>query len=453
MKNKEINLFIIKELYEMLKPSQKMMFCELFHSLRLKYVMHCSRRLGKTFLLCVLAIVIALSKANAQVRYASVTQKAVRKMVHPIFKSIFSRYKPKFRPRWNGQEGAYIFSNGSMIHIAGVNNGHEDDLRGTAADLCVVDEAAFVDNLRYLVDSVLMPQLITTNGKLIMASSSPLSPAHEFAEYIFEARKEGFYSSYDIYQSDYPLDIIEKFCKEAGGENSTAWKREYLNMLIVDSNFAIVPEATVADFTRSPKTENYQYYHKYVAMDLGVRDLNVTLFAYYDFLRAKIVIEKEHVINGPDMTTPKLHAGISEIEKDLWNAKEPYKRVADNNNPLLLLDLGSIHNMFFHSTSKDSLHAMVNQMRVWIQDGRVEIDESCVVLIDSLKYGIWNKKRTEFDRSVALGHYDAVAALMYLIRNIDESTNPIPVKHSFDQVNFEEDAKEKLFKNLKGLAR
>ena len=224
-------------------------------------------------------------------------------------------------------------------------------------------------------------------------------------------------------------------------------------MLIVDSSFAIVPEATAADFTRSPKPENYQYYHKYVAMDLGVRDLNVTLFAYYDFLRAKIVIEKEHVISGPDMTTPKLHAAISGIEQDLWNAKEPYKRVADNNNPLLLLDLGSIHNMFFHSTSKDSLHAMVNQMRVWIQEGRVEIDESCVVLIDSLKYGIWNKKRAEFERSRVLGHYDAVAALMYLIRNIDESTNPIPVKHSFDQVNFEEDAKEKLFKNLKGLAR
>ncbi len=184
-------------------------------------------------------------------------------------------------------------------------------------------------------------------------------------------------------------------------------------------------------------------------MDLGVRDLNFTVFGYYDFLRAKIVIEREHVISGPKMTTPLLHKDLSDIENEIWQGKEPYKRVADNNNPLLLLDLGSIHNMFFHSTSKDELNAMVNKVRVWVGSNRVEIDPSCVMLIDSLKYGVWKKDRSAFDRSLTLGHYDGVAALMYLIRNIDESTNPIPVKLGFDQVNINDDVMDG-FKALRG---
>jgi hypothetical protein len=450
LKTKNYNLLIIKHLYESLKPIQKRMFAMFLSvSNSRKYVVHCSRRLGKTYLLCVLAIVFALSKSNAQIRYASVTQKSVRKMIKPIFKKIFASYKVEFRPKWNNLEGAYIFSNGSMVHVAGVNNGHEDDLRGTDADLAIVDEGAFIDNLSYLVESVLVPQLINTGGKLVMSSSSPLSPAHEFAGYIQQAKIGGYYSDFDIYKAGYPDDIVAEFCKEAGGAESTTWRREYLNELIVDTEFAIIPEFDGCDYARGLVSEFYDILHKYNSMDLGVRDLNVNLFAHYDFPKAELVIERELVISGPQMTTPLLHQAISEIEQELWQGAEPYKRVADNNNPLLLLDLGAIHNMYFNSTSKDSLHAMVNQVRVWIAQGRVKIDPSCVYLIESLKYGVWNNNRSEFARSKALGHYDAIAALMYLIRNIDETTNPIPIRVGFDQVNFEDDIMEG-FKMLRG---
>jgi hypothetical protein len=70
------------------------------------------------------------------------------------------------------------------------------------------------------------------------------------------------------------------------------------------------------------------------------------------------------------------------------------------------------------------------------------------VLIDSLKYGLWNEKRSEFARSKTLGHFDAIAALMYLIRNIDEATNPIPVKLGFNQVNYDEDEQLTEYKKL-----
>lgn len=438
--NLEIRQKIIKYLFDLLKQVQKEMF-ELVYSNKKsrKYIIHCARRLGKTFLLIVISCCVAYSKDNAQIRYASVSQKAVRKMVHPIFKEIFKTIKKKYRPKWNSQEGAYILPNGSMIHIAGCNNGHSDDLRGTAADLCVVDEASFIDDLSYLVDSVLMPQLLTVEGSfLIMASSSPVSPAHEFVDYVQESKLGEYYSDFDIHKGGYSEELIEEFCKEAGGKDSTVWKREYLNQIIVDEEFAILPEAQ-ALLPGIKYTEERPYYHNYVSMDIGTKDLTFILFGFYDFKRAKLCIEREYYINGPKMTTRIIAEQIKKIENEIWGEKEVYKRVSDNNNLLLIQDLSILHDSHFIPTGKDTLHAMVNEMRIWFKDNRIEISENCPLLLESIKFAFWNEQRKDFGKSKHLGHFDAVAALMYLIRNIDQSTNPIPVKVSFDQVLIEED--------------
>jgi len=42
-----------------------------------------------------------------------------------------------------------------------------------------------------------------------------------------------------------------------------------------------------------------------------------------------------------------------------------------------------------------------------------------------MRYGIWNDARTQFARTKALGHCDAVDALLYMVRNVDRTNNPI----------------------------
>ncbi len=423
----------IRYLYDSLKPVQKVIFNQFVSGSKRSNVFHCSRRLGKTHLLCIISICFALKKSNSQIRYASVTQKAVRKMVHPIFKEIFSKMPTKYRGVWNGQEGAYIFGNGSYIHVLGVNNGHADDARGTSTDLALVDEAAFVDELGYLVDSVLMPQLLTVkDSRLIMASSSPLSPAHEFCDYISKAKIEKAYHSFTIHDGGYSPDLIAEFCAEAGGEHATVWKREYLNHIIIDEDYAIIPEAS--NFVPGiVYDKHHKAYQSYVSMDIGIRDLTVILFGFYDFSRAKLVIEKEFVINGPKMTTPLLAKAVRDIEGKIFKGKTEIRRIADNNNLLLLQDLGYLHDCHFIPTTKDSLEAMVNEMRIWFANGRIEISEDCPVLIESVRFGFWNEARTSFGNSATLGHFDAIAALMYMIRNIDVTTNPIPRILQFDE--------------------
>lgn len=413
------------------------------------FVANCARRFGKTFWVATECVRVARSKALARVKVASAFLKDVEEFIVPTFDLVMDSMPEDIKPVWMESKKKYRFSNGSEIQLIGLDK-NPNAGRGNYCDLYIFEEAGFIKNLSYLYSSVVIPMTMYRQGaRVMMISTPPKSPDHDFVEFCIKARLENAYVELDIFKNPMVTpEMREEYRKECLTE--TDWLREYMCQFVTDQTLAIIPEMKDYDPKRGPVSADYDQLHKYVAMDLGVRDLNVTLFAYYDFPRAKLVIERMHVINGPEMTTPLLYQAIFDIEQTLWNGAEPYKRVADNNNPLLLLDLGSIHNMFFHSTSKDSLHAMVNQVRVWISQGRIEIDESCQLLIDSLKYGIWNETRTEFSRSKSLGHYDAIAALMYLVRNIDEATNPIPIKLEFGQVNLEEDEQRNEFMKLAG---
>ena len=181
------------------------------------------------------------------------------------------------------------------------------------------------------------------------------------------------------------------------------------------------------------KDEYWKYYHKYVSMDLGVRDKTAALFAGYDFLEAKLFILDEMVMAGPEMTTDKLAIAIADKEKDSFGGAEVYRRVADNNNLLLLQDLTTLHGLTFSPTTKGSLEAMINRLRLWVKQGKIVISPKCTELIGCLETGIWKKNRKEFDRSPLYGHFDALAGLMYLVRNVRENVTPIPALYNLSQ--------------------
>lgn len=437
------------ELRWKLKPVQLKIYQAFWSSTSLKYVVNCARRLGKSYALCVIALEFALKHPGAQIRFAAPTQKALKKIIRPLFKKICKDAPADCRPTYNSQDGVYTFPNGSEIHIAGANAGHAESLRGTEADLCLVDEAGFIDDLEYLIQDILLPQMMTTNGRLILSSTPPRTPAHDFKTFVEAAEKEGAYSTFDIYQAGYDPAVIARWCRESGGENSSTWQREYLCLFVVDKDSAIVPEWDDKFLANYPtqRPQFWTYFHKYEGMDIGVEHKTVVIFGYYDFLKARLVIDGEFVINGPHMTTEKLAEGIKRWETEAFgfqNAEgekelaEIYQRIADDNNPLLLQDLSSDYDIAFAPIMKDNLDAMVNQFRVWVAAGRLTLNPKCTELLGCLKYGVWQerggkgeKKRAvkaqrQFAVSKTYGHFDALAAAIYLVRGLDLSTNPFP---------------------------
>ncbi len=491
--------WLIGDLAWKLKPCQKLMLAAILASDRFKYVIKCARRLGKSYLLCLLAISVCLRKPNAQVRYAAPTAKALKKIVRPIMNRILADCPRELRPKFISSEGMYQFPNGSQIHLAGVNNGHADDLRGPATDYFLIDEARDIDELEYLVRDVALPQLLDIDGqivkgrRLIVASSPAASPAHEFSSMAKEAEVEGYYSHYDIFDGGYSDETIRMFFKEDGlseddverllardfsAIKSSTVKREYLALDVIDEDFAVVAEWQQAFVFEREVTPYDQFYHRYIWMDIGVqRDFTVMLFVLYDFRKAQAYVEDELVIRGPLVTTdliakelfaktglpddykPDLvrrleltvndellpeDATKEEIAafKTAYSAKATrpdyancYRRIADNSHPLLLNDLLSVHGVPFTATDKAKLHEMVNALKNFVKSGRLGAHPRCKHFAGAIETGTWNNLRTEFARSKVFGHYDAIAAGVYGVRNLDQQTNPIPKYFGVDTSN------------------
>lgn len=426
------NLWRMGDIRYKLKPCQIKMHEAIEKSKSLKYTIKCSRRVGKSYYLVARGTMRCLQKPNTMVRYAAPTNKSLKTIIQPIMRKILLECPQALQPRYLVGDGAYVFQNGSIMYMSGVNAGHAENLRGNACDEFIIDEAGTIDDLEYLLKDIAMPQLLDVDGnvvdgrRLIVSGTPARTPAHEFTSVSRQAQLDGSYSHFTIYAGGYPDDIIEIFKKEAGGEDSSTWKREYLAMDVVDENIALVPEWKDQYVQEPSVDEFYPFYHKYVSLDIGVRDLTVGLLAHYDFQKAVLYIHKEVVLSGPEMTTQKLAHQISEAEKTVFGEAPPHKRVSDV-DLLLLNDLRALHGLYFSPTDKGRLEEMVNEVRIWVNAGRVIVSPQCHQLVGCLAYGVWNEKRTDFDRVPEYGHFDALASLMYMIRNIDQRINPIPV--------------------------
>lgn len=415
------------------------------------FVGDCSRQLGKSTWAADKCVELALRKRRARIRYATAFLSDLEQFIIPAFEFVLEDCPDLLKPIWKAQKSEWYFpTTGSRIRLIGLDR-KPNGLRGNKLDLVVLDEAGYVARLSYIYKFVLIPATThVPDAKIIMISTQPESPDHDFVEFCDKAEiemKEGGGSGYvKIDIDENPLltktqidDIAIEFApsdpfltreeKISLGRASTAFRREYLCERVVEENRAIIPEFKEKRHVLiSPRCPAFAYWYRMEALDSGVRDLTACLFGYYDFARAKAVIEDEFAIQGAEVTTKRISQKVH--EKEALHKYKEFKwlrRMADNNNLILIQDLAQEeHKLVFNPTGKDDLHAMVNKVRVWMGSDRIEIHPRCVRLISAMKAGIWNNTRTEFARSKIHGHYDLIASLVYFIRNIPEHQNNVP---------------------------
>lgn len=404
------------------------------------FVGNCSRQLGKSYEMVTEAIECAIKTPKARIKYGTAFLSDLVEFIQPNFEKIIEDCPSSIKPIYRSQKSKWIFPhNNAEIKLVGLDK-NPDGMRGNAIDLSVLDECGFVSELDYLYKSVLVPATThRPDAKIILISTPPKTPAHEFGDYAQRAEAEGNYIKLTIY--DNPMigpERIAELMHESGGADSTTWKREYLCEFVTDSDSQIVPEWNDKYVIARERDEFYKFYHKYDGMDLGRKDKTALIFSYYDFKRATLVVEDEAEMAGPTWTTVTLKETILKKERDLWGEPESleqpkvYRRISDNNNPHLIQDLNALHNVHFIETNKESLEAMVNELRVMVAAGRIEVHPRCKMLIGCLKYGVWDSKRKTFARSSSYGHFDHLAALIYKIRNLDRALNPVPATYGFD---------------------
>jgi hypothetical protein len=395
------------------------------------------RRFGKTRTLCVLALETCLKKPRSIVKFLSPTKLQVERNVRPLFKELLDSCPPDIVPEFRTKDQVYYFPNGSEIQLAGSEGGNIDSIRGGSSQICIVDEAQDVTDLRYAVNSVLVPTTLTTKGKVIIAGTPPKDPDHEFLQYVEEADFKDILIKRTIYDNPrLSADDIKQQIEAMGGEHTEDFQREFLCKIFKSKTNTVVPEfdedrekECVFDVAEMPP-----FYDAFVGMDIGYKDWTVVLFGYFDFLADRLVIQDEIIVKTNQLRLEKLAKDIEAVEKRLWVAPltneviKPRKRVSDHD--LITINEVKKHSNYylhFDLADKRDKSAGINFIRMLIGANRIVISPKCKILIKHLKNAKWKSSiKDDFARCPEGSHYDAVPALVYLARAVDFKRNPYP---------------------------
>tara|TARA_R100000458_G_scaffold59743_1_gene71505 strand:- start:1934 stop:3433 length:1500 start_codon:yes stop_codon:yes gene_type:complete len=388
------------------------------------YVMNMSRRWGKSWLACVLAVEAALKRETTQIRYACPTHKMAKNIIRPHLNQIFQDAPADLKPTFKTQQNMWLFPNGSEIHVAGCDSGGAERLRGVSTDLGIVDEAGFVnDDLENVVHDILLPQTLTTNGSILLVSTPPRTPAHPFFNYCQRAEATNAYLKRTIYDAPHISPaMISEYCRESGGVNNTTWRREYLAEFCTDEESSVIPEFTKNEDHLIGEVIRPDFFDCYVSLDLGFSDLSFAVFAYFDFKLGKIVVEDEMVASR--CTSDEINAKVMAKQTALWGDKQPLARVVDA--PAITIADMSRNGEQWSMTRRDDKAAAVNNLRLAMANHQIIIHPRCRSLISHLKYAIWNSTKTSYARSADHGHFDGVDAMVYLSRAVNVHKNPYP---------------------------
>lgn len=438
-------------LYVHLNPSQRKIYdkFKLSAPKNSKFVVNCSRKIGKSVLGLFLGAEVCIQKKGALVAFIAPTIDDVQEYVRQLYEVCFSTCPEDLRP--NLRKTQIVFPNGSKILFRGVGKGvgtSYNNLRSFAFDLIILDEAGFSANLDEIVDGALVSTLIPRNGNMLLLSTPPVTPDHAFKDYCTQADLDGAYMELTIRDSHYSLERQEKFIKDLGGLASHKVQREFFCKFVIDTDFQLCPEWKPEFEREMPKGDNFKLWLKYDALDQGWTDNSVCLFASVEWMpdfehhgyKSVLIIRDEVCMKSPEQTTDLLAQRIIAKELEVFDAdsleKSPVtRRIADNNTPSLLQDFNLRHHLYFYPVeSKTYLDVMVSDVRELVKEGRVYVSPRCLQLIGCLKNGVWTKTKggargKEFSRSKTYGHYDSFAALMYLIRSADMLKNPLPPEY------------------------
>jgi len=408
------------------------------------------RRHGKSWVGVAMALERAIKRPSQFVKYGAGTDKDVEEIALPHLRELLSVMPPwiKYEKRraehrfWNPAWGVGD-SHWSLFHLFGINADKGDRLRGRACDFAVLDEVRNAQNLRYVVEDVLVFQFVGRDDPgLVMFTTPPESMDHEFVSYFVpNAMQTGRYMRVNVNENRDFSDDDRRMVIQAirGGEESIAWKREALCEFISDPERLITPEMSmpgVRDAVCVPRRERPSYFVPMTVIDGAYkRDKLAILLGYVDFRSRTLVIEDSFI--GRELTTREIRSKILVMEHELGYDDTPHliRRKGDL-TPQQLADLNRDYKLRIgHVENKDpdsalsELRTLLSIHRIKILTERTTTKGEVVpvnqALIFQLENGVWNEKRSDYQRTEKMGHWDGGQGLAYFVRVAPWNENPL----------------------------
>lgn len=403
-----------------------------------EYILDISRRWGKSVVGLIWLFENCIQRPGSRYLYIGPIRKEIEDLTMPLIAQILSECPEDLRPRYVHQDRAYEFPNGSRVELYGLDK-NPNASRGGAISGAFLDECGFFKRLKYLVRSVLTPQMLgRVWAVLLMASTPPDTPAHPWTdEFVPKAIARGGYDKKTIEDADqYTVEEIEAMIAEWGGRENTDCRREFFAEHLADAERVVLPEFQLVQAEIVKEWRRPRYFDAYTVIDPGWHDLLAVLFGYWHFADAVLVIEDE--IAEQKMPSGKLAGLLKAKERELWGLHrcyfrdgrekaQPYQRYSDR-DPRLIGDLREDHGIEVMKAQKDTPQQAVNGFRNALLERRIRIHPRCVKLQAHLRAAIWkNELHKQFSwQGGPFGHFDLVAAALYMWRNVDQQRNPVP---------------------------
>lgn len=426
------------------------------------FVLECARRLGKSYMLCVLAISQCLRHPKSHVLYAAPSTKDALNLLAPLIEKILET--APFGVKYDKQANKFLFKNGSQIKLFGCDDKTKANRgRGTSAHLVLIDEAGFIPVLDYVLHSVVAPQTLTTDGRIILASTPSNEPDHPFTALAQRAEEQGNYLRRTIYENPRLteariLEYIENDAALCGMtvdefKNSDVFKREFLAMRVIDANLVVMGDDYNPALHQEVR-ERPQFFDAYEALDFGGIDPHAALFGYWDYDSETLYIEDELLLRDGE-NSEQLADAIKAKEEALYGVKgwdgtlraarereslpdwlkaaitatgptQPYLRVCDN-DIALATNMVQLHKLAFIPTAKDDKKFHINAVRVMFRQKKIKIHPRCRHLDRHLRTTMWLSEKQRDYRRIKGEHGDLVDCLVYMVRNIRKNRDPRPV--------------------------
>jgi hypothetical protein len=447
------------------------------------WVDECGRRHGKTARDLIIDTEEMIRRPGCRGLIATPLAKSIGGIIVPLTKILFASAPPEYFPRYvrsHGPDGPglYIEATDSYCKLIGLDK-NPDATRGEYLDFAHISEAGFVKGLYELVTSVLMPQFrYRPHAWLAMETSTAKVADCEFnAEFREDAKLRGAYRMHSIRDNtSLTEEEIEQEERRSGGKNSAQCRRELYCELTRDPDDMVVPEFDESVHVVAPElVQRPQYAYAHVGFDPGTTDPHGLVWLYFDWLHQCIVVEGAWARSNA--STGTIAATTQEMERKLWGAghrapgerrrelsirdaittgddkvwhapqealtywdpgeyslkANPYSRISDIDNQFVL-DMNTDHGMNVRKAIKGpgSKEADTEHLRHLFSARPVKIiilkNGLTEPLIMQLRSGEWNTDetghRTDWKRTKTLGHLDCIAALKYVVRDVQWTKNP-----------------------------
>ena len=399
-------------------------------------ICYCARRFGKSYFCVWLAIYVAIKIRNKPQTILLLSQniKAAYNIVKPLFRVMASHCPDESFIKQKKSMLEYEVL-GSTIKISSADKNFIDRLRGLEAYCIIVEESAFIDDLKDSISEVLMPTMLHNIGLkdgvglsgVIIHATTPSKKRD--SNYILDRVKasQGENPNVMVLRNtiyNNPLltkDQIEIFKSQyllPNGRLSDSWKREALcEDVFTMSELGVFYAFSVDRNTVSLDTSGIN--RLFISVDLGgvLDKTGILLMAVIGDNEAQKVIVLEERLLKAKTTMKEIVSNVRDIEIKVTGSKTRMLDRFIDCTPQQIIDLRNDHNFIAQTPKKLRLKESVNLVNDRFREGLILIDQSCTKLKESLLIAEWNKQGNNWTRSEKYGHFDLCASLVYGVIN------------------------------------